>query len=73
MRNKPIVLIKALFSKCTGLAFLPTPAIARVVLKIAFVRPATDGNSGIGDDMRNSTNRPIQLRNADAESNYICP
>ncbi len=70
MRNKLTVLTKALFSTCVGLALLHTPAMAKDVVKIAFVGPLTGGNSAIGLGGRNSTDLALRLRNADPKSKY---
>jgi branched-chain amino acid transport system substrate-binding protein len=70
VRNKLTVLTKALFSTCVGLAIFHTPAMAKDVVKIAFVGPLTGGNSAIGLGGRNSTDLALRLRNADPKSKY---
>jgi branched-chain amino acid transport system substrate-binding protein len=70
VRNKFTVLKQAVFSTCVGLAFLHTPAMAKDVVKIAFVGPLTGGNSAIGLGGRNSTDLALRLRNADPKSKY---
>jgi branched-chain amino acid transport system substrate-binding protein len=57
-------------STCIGLALLPAPAIAKDVVKIAFVGPLTGGNAAIGLGGRNSTDLALRLRNADPKSKY---
>ena len=70
MRKKLSVLSKAVISTCIGLAFLHTPAIAKDVVKIAFIGPLTGGNSAIGLGGRNSTDLALRLHNADPKSKY---
>jgi branched-chain amino acid transport system substrate-binding protein len=70
MRDKLTVLAKATFYTCIGLAILPTPAMAKDVVKIAFVGPLTGGNSAIGLGGRNSTDLALRLRNADPKTKY---
>lgn len=68
MRNKLTALARAMLYTCVGLAVLSTPAMAKDVVKIAFVGPLTGGNSAIGLGGRNSTDLAVRLRNADPKS-----
>lgn len=70
MRNKLTALARAILYTCVGLAVLSTPAMAKDVVKIAFVGPLTGGNSAIGLGGRNSTDLAVRLRNADPKSKY---
>lgn len=70
MRNKLTALARAMLYTCVGLAVLSTPAMAKDVVKIAFVGPLTGGNSAIGLGGRNSTDLAVRLRNADPKSKY---
>ncbi|RTZ45844.1 branched-chain amino acid ABC transporter substrate-binding protein [Candidimonas sp. SYP-B2681] len=49
---------------------LPSPAVAKDVVKIAFVGPLTGGVSAIGLGGRNSADLAVRLRNADPASKY---
>jgi branched-chain amino acid transport system substrate-binding protein len=53
-----------------GLALLAAPALAKDVVKIAFIGPLTGGVSSIGLGGRNSADLAVQLRNADPKSKY---
>jgi branched-chain amino acid transport system substrate-binding protein len=53
-----------------GMTFLAAPAIAKDVVKIAFVGPLTGGNSAVGLGGRNSADLAVRLRNADPKSKY---
>ncbi len=70
MRNKLTAPARAMLYTCVGLAVLSTPAMAKDVVKIAFVGPLTGGNSAIGLGGRNSTDLAVRLRNADPKSKY---
>lgn len=52
------------------MAFITTSALAKEVVKIAFVGPLTGGNSAIGLGGRNSADLAVHLRNADPKSKY---
>ncbi len=53
-----------------GLALLAAPAMAKDVVKIAFIGPLTGGVSSIGLGGRNSAELAVRLRNADPKSKY---
>jgi branched-chain amino acid transport system substrate-binding protein len=53
-----------------GMTLLAAPAIAKDVVKLAFVGPLTGGNSSIGLGGRNSADLAVRLRNADPKSKY---
>jgi branched-chain amino acid transport system substrate-binding protein len=53
-----------------GMTFLAAPAIAKDIVKLAFVGPLTGGNSSIGLGGRNSADLAVRLRNADPKSKY---
>lgn len=70
MRKTTTVLtIGALFAS-VGLTFLAAPALAKDVVKLAFVGPLTGGNSAIGLGGRNSADLAVRLHNADPKSKY---
>jgi branched-chain amino acid transport system substrate-binding protein len=68
-KTTTVMTIGALFASA-GLAFLPSAAIAKDVVKLAFVGPLTGGNSAIGLGGRNSADLAVRLRNADPKSKY---
>lgn len=70
MHDKLAVLTKAVLCTVVSLAILPAAAMAKDVVKIAFVGPLTGGNSAIGLGGRNSTDLALRLRNADPKSKY---
>jgi branched-chain amino acid transport system substrate-binding protein len=70
VRKITTVLTTAALCASVGLAFLTTPAMAKDIVKIAFVGPLTGGNSAIGLGGRNSTDLAVRLRNADPKSKY---
>ncbi|MDY7575578.1 branched-chain amino acid ABC transporter substrate-binding protein [Actimicrobium sp. CCI2.3] len=53
-----------------GLTLLGAPAMAKDVVKIAFIGPLTGGVSSIGLGGRNSAELAVRLRNADPKSKY---
>ncbi|MDB5519047.1 MAG: branched chain amino acid transporter substrate-binding protein [Tardiphaga sp.] len=58
---------------CGALAFampLAAPALAKDVVKLAFIGPLTGGNSAPGLGGRNSATLAVQLRNADPAAKY---
>jgi branched-chain amino acid transport system substrate-binding protein len=68
-KTTTVMTIGALFASA-GLAFLPSAAMAKDVVKLAFVGPLTGGNSAIGLGGRNSADLAVRLRNADPKSKY---
>ena len=70
MHDKLAVLTKAVLCTVVSLAILPAAALAKDVVKIAFVGPLTGGNSAIGLGGRNSTDLALRLRNADPKTKY---
>jgi branched-chain amino acid transport system substrate-binding protein len=68
-KTTTVMTIGALFATA-GLAFLPSAAMAKDVVKLAFVGPLTGGNSAIGLGGRNSADLAVRLRNADPKSKY---
>lgn len=69
VRKTTTLLTGALFASA-NLAFLSAPAMAKDIVKIAFVGPLTGGNSAIGLGGRNSADLAVRLRNADPKSKY---
>lgn len=53
-----------------GMAFMPAPASAKDVVKIAFIGPLTGGSASIGLGGRNSADLAVRLRNADPNAKY---
>lgn len=53
-----------------GMAFMPAPASAKDVVKIAFIGPLTGGSASIGLGGRNSADLAVRLRNADPNTKY---
>lgn len=53
-----------------ALSLLTTPAIAKDVVKIAFIGPLSGGVSNMGLGGRNSTDLAIRLRNEDLKAKY---
>jgi ABC-type molybdate transport system ATPase subunit len=70
MRKSIIALTTAALCVAAGLSFLTAPAMAKEVVKIAFVGPLTGGNSSIGLGGRNSADLAVRLRNADPKTKY---
>jgi branched-chain amino acid transport system substrate-binding protein len=53
-----------------ALSLLSVPALAKDVVKIAFIAPLTGGVSNVGLGGRNSADLAVRLRNADPKSKY---
>lgn len=70
MRKTHTVLKAAALCAALSLTFLTVPALAKDVVKIAFVGPLTGGVSSIGLGGRNSADLAVRLRNADPKSKY---
>jgi branched-chain amino acid transport system substrate-binding protein len=70
MRKNITALTTAALCASVSLTFLTAPAVAKDVVKIAFVGPLTGGNSSIGLGGRNSADLAVRLRNADPKSKY---
>jgi branched-chain amino acid transport system substrate-binding protein len=70
VRKTTTVLTIGALCASAGLAFLPAAAMAKDLVKIAFVGPLTGGNSAIGLGGRNSADLAVRLRNADPKSKY---
>jgi branched-chain amino acid transport system substrate-binding protein len=68
-KTTAVLTIGALFASA-GLTFLAAPAMAKDIVKLAFVGPLTGGNSAIGLGGRNSADLAVRLRNADPKSKY---
>jgi branched-chain amino acid transport system substrate-binding protein len=68
-KTTTVLTIGTLFAS-VGLTFLAAPAMAKDIVKIAFVGPLTGGNSAIGLGGRNSADLAVRLRNADPKSKY---
>jgi branched-chain amino acid transport system substrate-binding protein len=68
-KTTTVLTIGALFAS-VGLTFLAAPAMAKDIVKLAFVGPLTGGNSAIGLGGRNSADLAVRLRNADPKSKY---
>jgi branched-chain amino acid transport system substrate-binding protein len=68
-KTTTVLTIGALFAS-VGLTFLAAPALAKDVVKLAFVGPLTGGNSAIGLGGRNSADLAVRLHNADPKSKY---
>ncbi|NDP59877.1 MAG: branched-chain amino acid ABC transporter substrate-binding protein [Oxalobacteraceae bacterium] len=68
MRHLPFAISTSALA--VGLALLAAPALAKDVVKIAFIGPLTGGVSSIGLGGRNSADLAVQLRNADPKSKY---
>jgi branched-chain amino acid transport system substrate-binding protein len=65
--------LKLMSLLCGALAFavpLAAPALAKDVVKLAFIGPLTGGNSAPGLGGRNSATLAVQLRNADPAAKY---
>jgi branched-chain amino acid transport system substrate-binding protein len=71
VRAIPSAVTTSALTAAIGLALLATaPAIAKDVVKIAFIGPLTGGVSSIGLGGRNSAELAVRLRNADPKSKY---
>ncbi|RMX04347.1 branched-chain amino acid ABC transporter substrate-binding protein [Corticibacter populi] len=70
MQKKHSVIAAAMLSASASLLLASTPAVAKDVVKIAFVGPLTGGVSAIGLGGRNSADLAVRLRNADPQSKY---
>lgn len=70
MQTKQSAIAVAMLSVSACLLSVSTPAIAKDVVKIAFVGPLTGGVSAIGLGGRNSADLAVRLRNADPASKY---
>jgi branched-chain amino acid transport system substrate-binding protein len=71
VRAIPSAVKTSALTAAIGLALLATaPAIAKDVVKIAFIGPLTGGVSSIGLGGRNSAELAVRLRNADPKSKY---
>lgn len=70
MRKTNTVLKAAALCASFGLSFFTVPALAKDVVKIAFVGPLTGGVSSMGLGGRNSADLAVRLRNADPKSKY---
>ena len=70
MRKTTTVLTIAALFASAGLTLLAAPAMAKDVVKLAFVGPLTGGNSAIGLGGRNSADLAVRLHNADPKSKY---
>jgi len=68
-KTTTVLTIAALFASA-GLTLLAAPAMAKDVVKLAFVGPLTGGNSAIGLGGRNSADLAVRLHNADPKSKY---
>lgn len=70
--NKSIKTVLKTTALCLslGMAWAPSAASAKEVVKIAFVGPLTGGSSSIGLGGRNSADLAVKLRNADPKSKY---
>jgi branched-chain amino acid transport system substrate-binding protein len=70
VRKLITVLSKGALCASVGMTLLAAPAMAKEVVKLAFVGPLTGGNSSIGLGGRNSADLAVRLRNADPKSKY---
>ncbi|MFT5532152.1 MAG: branched-chain amino acid transport system substrate-binding protein [Burkholderiaceae bacterium] len=70
MRTTPSAVKISALAAAMGLALLAMPAMAKDVVKIAFIGPLTGGVSSIGLGGRNSADLAVRLRNADPKSKY---
>ncbi|GAA4014319.1 branched-chain amino acid ABC transporter substrate-binding protein [Actimicrobium antarcticum] len=60
----------AIWTISAALGLIAVPAIAKDVVKIAFIGPLTGGVSSIGLGGRNSADLAVRVRNADPKSKY---
>lgn len=70
MLTKKTVLAGSALLASAALSLLATPALAKDVVKIAFVGPLTGGVSNMGLGGRNSADLAVRLRNEDPKSKY---
>ncbi|HEV7814452.1 MAG TPA: branched-chain amino acid ABC transporter substrate-binding protein [Janthinobacterium sp.] len=70
MRKTITVLATGVLCAAVGMTCLAVPAIAKEIVKLAFVGPLTGGSSAIGLGGRNSAELAVRLRNADPKSKY---
>jgi branched-chain amino acid transport system substrate-binding protein len=70
VRKTITVLTTGALCASVGMTLLAAPAIAKDIVKLAFVGPLTGGNSSIGLGGRNSADLAVRLRNADPKSKY---
>lgn len=70
VRTTPSAVTTSTLAAAIGLALLAMPAMAKDVVKIAFIGPLTGGVSSIGLGGRNSADLAVRLRNADPKSKY---
>jgi branched-chain amino acid transport system substrate-binding protein len=70
VRTTPSAVKISALAAAMGLALLAMPAMAKDVVKIAFIGPLTGGVSSIGLGGRNSADLAVRLRNADPKSKY---
>jgi branched-chain amino acid transport system substrate-binding protein len=62
--------VRALFFSAALTACASGAAVAKDVVRIAFIGPLTGGNSSVGLGGRNSADLAVRLRNADAKGKY---
>lgn len=70
MRKFITVLTTGVLCASVGMTVLAGSAMAKDVVKLAFVGPLTGGNSSIGLGGRNSADLAVRMRNADPKSKY---
>ena len=70
MRKLITVLTTGVLCASVGMTVLAGSAMAKDVVKLAFVGPLTGGNSSIGLGGRNSADLAVRMRNADPKSKY---
>jgi branched-chain amino acid transport system substrate-binding protein len=70
MLSRKTVLAGSVLLACGAMSLLATPALAKDVVKIAFVAPLTGGVSNMGLGGRNSADLAIRLRNEDPKAKY---
>lgn len=70
MRKIITVLTTGALCASVGMTVLAGSAMAKDVVKLAFVGPLTGGNSSVGLGGRNSADLAVRLRNADPKSKY---
>ncbi len=70
MLSRKTVLAASAALACSALSLGAGPAVAKDVVKIAFIAPLTGGVSNMGVGGRNSADLAVRLRNADPKSKY---
>lgn len=70
MFSRKTVLAGSAVLACAALSLWSLPALAKDVVKIAFVAPLTGGVSNMGLGGRNSADLAVRLRNEDPKSRY---